>query len=177
MHFPPPPHTHTHTHTIITSLPKGKGSVVSPFRRVHNNFIVANYNALAGVNLDDGGARMLVYDNYLVYGQWGVGESCHSSQWVYVVTIPDMPSYVRLYPECSVHPGQNASQVQLRNGCCRAPFFIILLAMCASDAPSSQVEIATPSFCTADQTLLLPASSTFSAPGFVIVRACKPLCT
>jgi hypothetical protein len=49
-------------------------------RCVHSQ---ANYNALASVNLDDGGARMIMHDNYLVYGQWGVGESCHSSQWVY----------------------------------------------------------------------------------------------
>ena len=60
--------------------PNGKASVVSAFRHIHNNFIMANYNALAGVNLDDGGARMLIYDNYFSYGQWGVGESCHSSQ-------------------------------------------------------------------------------------------------
>jgi hypothetical protein len=72
----------------------GVGSVVSPFRRIHNNFIIANYNALAGVNLDDGGARMLVYDNYLNYGQWGVGESCHSSQWVYGVN--NMYAYTTL---------------------------------------------------------------------------------
>ena len=63
--------------------PPGRGSVVSPFRRVHNNLIIANYNALAGVNLDDGGARVLNYNNMFVYGQWGVGESCHQSQWVY----------------------------------------------------------------------------------------------
>ena len=63
--------------------PPGTGSVVSPFRRIHNNFLIANYNSLAGVNLDDGGARALIFDNVLVYGQWGVGESCHQSQWVY----------------------------------------------------------------------------------------------
>ena len=26
-----------------------------------------------------------MYDNYFLYGQWGVGESCHNSQWVYGV--------------------------------------------------------------------------------------------
>jgi hypothetical protein len=26
-----------------------------------------------------------MYDNYMVYGLWGVGESCHESQWVYGV--------------------------------------------------------------------------------------------
>jgi hypothetical protein len=63
--------------------PKGTGSVVSPFRRIHHNFMMANYNSLAGVLLDDGASRILMYDNYMVYGSWGVGESCHNSQWVY----------------------------------------------------------------------------------------------
>ena len=65
--------------------PPGVGSVVSPFRRVHNNMIMANYNSLAAVLLDDAGSRFLMYDNYFVYGHWGVGESCHESQWVYGV--------------------------------------------------------------------------------------------
>ena len=59
------------------------GSVVSPFRRIHHNFLIANYNADAAVLLDDGGSRFLQYDNYVVYGNVGVGESCHNSQWVY----------------------------------------------------------------------------------------------
>jgi hypothetical protein len=67
------------------SAPPGVGSVVSPFRRVHKNFIMANYNSLAAVLLDDAGSRFLMYDNYFVYGHWGVGESCHESQWVYGV--------------------------------------------------------------------------------------------
>ena len=61
------------------------GTVVSPFRRIHQNFLMANYNALSSVALDDAGSRTLMYDNYMVYGQWGVGESCHNSQWVYGV--------------------------------------------------------------------------------------------
>ena len=52
--------------------PPGKGSVVSPFRRIHNNLLIANYNALAGVLLDDGGARVLSYNNVIAYGQWGI---------------------------------------------------------------------------------------------------------
>eukprot|EP01043_Picozoa_sp_COSAG02_P018683 COSAG02_NODE_878_length_16266_cov_8.886559_8_plen_461_part_00 len=65
--------------------PKGIGSVVSPFRRVTKNLLMANYNSLAAVLLDDAGSRFLMYDNYFVYGHWGVGESCHESQWVYGV--------------------------------------------------------------------------------------------
>ena len=65
--------------------PAGVGSAVSAFRRVHKNFLMANYNALSAVTLDDGASRFLMYDNYMVYGQIGVGESCHNSQWVYGV--------------------------------------------------------------------------------------------
>lgn len=65
--------------------PPGVGSVVSPFRRVHNNVLIANYQSLSAVTLDDGGSRMLQYNNYIIYGAWGVGESCHNSQWVYGV--------------------------------------------------------------------------------------------
>ena len=65
--------------------PPGVGSVVSPFRRLHKNILMANYNSLAAVLLDDAGSRFLMYDNYMVYGHWGVGESCHESQWVYGV--------------------------------------------------------------------------------------------
>jgi hypothetical protein len=46
---------------------------------------MANYNAMSAVALDDGGSRVLMYDNYFLYGRWGVGESCHNSQWVYGV--------------------------------------------------------------------------------------------
>ena len=68
------------------SAPAGHaGTVISPFRRVHQNFLLANYNALSSVALDDAGSRTLMYDNYMIYGQWGVGESCHNSQWVYGV--------------------------------------------------------------------------------------------
>lgn len=63
----------------------GVGSVVSQFRRVHNNILIANYNALSGVTLDDAASRMLVYSNLLAYGALGVGESCHNSQWVFGV--------------------------------------------------------------------------------------------
>ena len=62
--------------------PPGVGSTVSQFRRVHNNILIANYHALSGVTLDDAASRMLVYSNLLAYGAWGVGESCHNSQWV-----------------------------------------------------------------------------------------------
>ena len=62
--------------------PPGVGSAVSQFRRVHNNILIANYHALSGVTLDDAASRMLVYSNLLAYGAWGVGESCHNSQWV-----------------------------------------------------------------------------------------------
>ena len=62
--------------------PPGVGSVVSQFRRVHNNVLIANYHAHSGVTLDDAASRMLVYSNLLAYGAWGVGESCHNSQWV-----------------------------------------------------------------------------------------------
>merc|ERR1719272_636959 len=65
--------------------PPGVGSAVSAFRRVHKNILMANYNALAAVLLDDAGSRILMYDNYMVYGQWGVGESCQNSQWAYGV--------------------------------------------------------------------------------------------
>jgi hypothetical protein len=65
--------------------PPGVGSVVSPFRRVRNNMLIANYQSLSAIALDDGGSRMLQYNNYVVYGAWGVGESCHESQWVYSV--------------------------------------------------------------------------------------------
>ena len=61
------------------------GTVISPFRRIHQNFLLANYNAIAGVLLDDAGSRTLMYDNYMVYGMTGAGESCHNSQWVYGV--------------------------------------------------------------------------------------------
>ena len=40
--------------------PAGVGSVVSPFRRVRNNFLISNYNAGSGVWLDDAGSRFLV---------------------------------------------------------------------------------------------------------------------
>ena len=63
--------------------PVGVGSVVSPFRRIHQNFLIANYNADAAVLLDDGGSRFLQFGNVIVYGNTGVGESCHNSQWVY----------------------------------------------------------------------------------------------
>ena len=63
----------------------GVGSVVSPFRRIHKNILMANYNSLAAVLLDDAASRYLLYDNVFAYGQWGVGESCHESQWVYGV--------------------------------------------------------------------------------------------
>lgn len=99
----------------FSPAPPGVGSVVSPFRRVHKvraiiiahhyiriisidlavllphpylgaqNFFLANYNSLASVLLDDGGSRMLMYNNYMAFGAWGVGESCHESQWVYGV--------------------------------------------------------------------------------------------
>ena len=62
--------------------PPGVGSAVSQFRRVHNNILIANYHALSAVTLDDAASRMLVYSNLLAYGAWGVGESCHNSQWV-----------------------------------------------------------------------------------------------
>lgn len=42
------------------------GTVVSPFRRIHRNFLIANYNALSSVALDDAGSRTLMYDNYMV---------------------------------------------------------------------------------------------------------------
>ena len=32
---------------------------------------------------DDGGSRMLMFNNYMAFGAWGVGESCHESQWVH----------------------------------------------------------------------------------------------
>ena len=44
----------------------GVGSVVSPFRRVHNNVLIANYQSLSAVTLDDGGSRMLQYNNYII---------------------------------------------------------------------------------------------------------------
>jgi hypothetical protein len=69
----------------FSPAPPGVGSVVSPFRRVHKNLFLANYNSLASVLLDDGGSRMLMYNNYMAFGAWGVGESCHESQWVYGV--------------------------------------------------------------------------------------------
>lgn len=69
----------------FSPAPPGVGSVVSPFRRVHKNMFLANYNSLASVLLDDGGSRMLMYNNYMAFGAWGVGESCHESQWVYGV--------------------------------------------------------------------------------------------
>lgn len=69
----------------FSPAPPGVGSVVSPFRRVHKNFFLANCNSLASVLLDDGGSRMLMYRNYMAMGHWGVGESCHESQWVYGV--------------------------------------------------------------------------------------------
>ena len=47
--------------------PPGVGSAVSQFRRISKNFLVANYNSLAAVLLDDGGSRILSYDNYMVY--------------------------------------------------------------------------------------------------------------
>jgi len=72
--------------TMLTTEPLHHiGTVISPFRRIHRNFLLANYNAVSSVLLDDAGSRMLVYDNYMVYGLWGVGESCHNSQWVYGV--------------------------------------------------------------------------------------------
>jgi hypothetical protein len=40
--------------------------VVSPFRRVHNNVLIANYQSLSAVTLDDGGSRMLQYNNYII---------------------------------------------------------------------------------------------------------------
>ena len=46
--------------------PPGVGSVVSPFRRVYNNVLIANYQSLSAVTLDDGGSRMLQYNNYIV---------------------------------------------------------------------------------------------------------------
>ena len=70
----------------------GVGSVVSQFRRVHNNILIANYNALSGVTLDDAASRMLVYSNLLAYGALGVGESCHNSQWVFGVGNMYVPS-------------------------------------------------------------------------------------
>jgi hypothetical protein len=45
----------------FSPAPPGVGSVVSPFRRVHKNLFLANYNSLASVLLDDGGSRMLMY--------------------------------------------------------------------------------------------------------------------
>eukprot|EP01050_Picozoa_sp_SAG11_P013817 SAG11_NODE_1644_length_4526_cov_1.563813_2_plen_112_part_00 len=40
--------------------PPGVGSVVSQFRRVHNNILIANYASLSSVTLDDAGSRMLM---------------------------------------------------------------------------------------------------------------------
>merc|ERR1712176_1262738 len=62
--------------------PPGTGSVVSPFRRIHNNMLMCNYNSLSGVTLDDAGSRTLFFNNYVQYSVYGVGESCHESQWV-----------------------------------------------------------------------------------------------
>jgi hypothetical protein len=70
--------------------PAGVGSAVSPFRRIHKNILMANYNALAAVLMDDGSSRALMYDNYFVYGQWGVGERC-----VLVLTLP-VPTRARV---------------------------------------------------------------------------------
>lgn len=64
--------------------PPGVGSAVSAFRRVHHNFLIANYNSEVTVTLDDASSRFLTYDNYMVYGN-AAGESCHNAQWIYGV--------------------------------------------------------------------------------------------
>lgn len=69
----------------FSPAPPGVGSVVSSFRRIHNNILFTNYNSLSGVTMDDAGSRTLMFKNYIVYGAYGVGESCHESQWVYGV--------------------------------------------------------------------------------------------
>jgi hypothetical protein len=67
----------------FSPAPAGVGSVVSQFRRVYKNFLIANYNSLSAVTLDDAASRFLMYSNLFTHGQIGVGESCHNSQWVF----------------------------------------------------------------------------------------------
>ena len=67
-----------------TLAPMGLPTVIGRFRRIHRNFLVANYNSLAPHYTDDGSSRFLSYLNYNVYGTQAMSPHINS-EWLYNV--------------------------------------------------------------------------------------------
>eukprot|EP01052_Picozoa_sp_SAG31_P002049 SAG31_NODE_69_length_28130_cov_15.318219_2_plen_950_part_00 len=64
--------------------PIGLPTVIGRFRRVHRNFLVANYNSIGPHYTDDGSSRFLSYLNYNVYGMETMSPHINS-EWLYNV--------------------------------------------------------------------------------------------
>jgi hypothetical protein len=56
----------------ITNLRTGKASIVPADRRIHHNFVIANYNSEGAIDTDDGSAYYQVYENFFAYGANGL---------------------------------------------------------------------------------------------------------
>ena len=56
----------------ITNIRTGKPSIIPATRKIHGNFILANYDSQQAIDTDDGSAYYEVYDNFFAYGDNGL---------------------------------------------------------------------------------------------------------
>ena len=73
--------------------PVGVGSVVSNYRRLHNNFLVGTYNVYDNMETDDASSRYLTFSNYLLYGKVIINSAMLHGNWNYNV------NNVHAYPQ------------------------------------------------------------------------------
>ena len=56
----------------ITTLRNGTPSIVPADRRIHHNFVIANYNSEGAIDTDDGSAYYQTHDNFFALGANGL---------------------------------------------------------------------------------------------------------